>query len=119
VRREDPDGAHAAPAAGHGSPGYGWEGGGGGGAVPLTLLLRWTWTEVEDDLMGRVGFISRVWEAWRPKFSSIQASGPCGPSASPLWEFPFFFPFFYRFWICKLWKKSTNPELLRSETLHP
>jgi len=34
VRREDPDGAHAAPAAGHGSPGNGWEGGGGGAVRP-------------------------------------------------------------------------------------
>lgn len=57
VRRENPDGAHAAPSAGHGSPpGNGWEA--GGEAVPPlsadAALLRFG-TEVEDGLMGRVG----------------------------------------------------------------
>ena len=77
VRREDPDGAHAAPAAGHGSPGNGWEGGGRGGAVPLTLLprcglagRRWKTT-----LMGRVGgFAAQI--LFEP---GIQA--PCGPNS--------------------------------------
>jgi hypothetical protein len=60
VRRENPDGAHAAPSAGHGSPpGNGWEA--GGEAVPPlsadAALLRFG-TEVEDGLMGRVGFLS-------------------------------------------------------------
>jgi hypothetical protein len=60
VRRENPDGTHAAAASGHGSPpGNGWEAGGGGEeAVPPLSAdatpLRFG-TEVEDGLMGRVG----------------------------------------------------------------